>query len=166
MSNSEISAEREQLKQYINLIKNKQFELAMSGLKEYLQEFPTNEVARGMLASLYFQIGMHDRAIPEFETILEQNPDNALARFQLGMTRYTRGELEKSIDCWLPLTEVEDDFMGSFHSALAYVDLQQAPMARPLVEKCVKVMPKNHPLYPRLLQLREELGLLNNERGE
>ena len=44
-------------------IKDDDLEQAMSTLQGILEEEPSHEIASGLLASVYFQIGMHDRAV-------------------------------------------------------------------------------------------------------
>ena len=55
------------------------FEQAIVRLKTLLEAEPEHEVATGMLASIYAQLGMADRAIGFYQKTLAINPGNSLA---------------------------------------------------------------------------------------
>jgi cytochrome c-type biogenesis protein CcmH/NrfG len=55
----------------------------MIHLKELLAADPDHEIANGMLAGIYAQLNMTQRAVEYFHRVLAINPQNALARVQL-----------------------------------------------------------------------------------
>jgi len=61
------------------------FEAAIVHLKEVLRAAPDHEIANGMLAGLYAELKMPERATACYERVLATNPHNVLALFQLGL---------------------------------------------------------------------------------
>jgi len=60
-------------------------EQAISVLKDLLEKYPKNEIASGLLASIYAEIGMLDRAEEHFREALNANRQNPLLRLHLGL---------------------------------------------------------------------------------
>ena len=133
------------------------FEGAMTQLKALIGAQPRHELAIGMLAGVYAQIGMHDRAIEHFREVLAINPDNALARFQLGLSQLTSAQAAEAIETWKPALKSRDDFLSRFYSGLALMQLYQPDEARTLLREAEKRMPKDHILYPQLIKLLASL---------
>lgn len=129
------------------------FEGAIMQLKGLIEAQPRHEVAIGMLAGIYAQINMHDHAIPHFRTVLEINPGNVLARFQLGLAQLGSGQPGMAVETWKPALKTQDDFLSRFYSALALMQIHRTGEARTLLREAEKLMPKNHALYPQLLTL-------------
>ncbi len=126
------------------------FDEAITALKEILAEDPRHEISRGMLAAIYLQLGMHEKACAHFEQLLEINPGNPLARFQLGMAHFSAGEAERAIATWEDLLAQEGEFMAHFHTGLALLQLAQPERAREMFEAAKLAMPASHPLLPQL----------------
>lgn len=137
--------------------KHGDYEHAILELKGIILEHPGHELATGMLAAIYLQIGMHQKASRYYRKLLAQNPSNPLARFQLGMTRFAQGLPAEAIDTWEPLLETEGEFMAHFHTALALLQLERRPAAHAMLTQASQTMPVDHPLYPQLVQLLAEL---------
>jgi tetratricopeptide (TPR) repeat protein len=129
------------------------FEGALVQLKSLIEAQPRHELAIGMLAGIYAQIGMHDRAIKHFNRVLEINPANALARFQLGLSQLTSAQQAAAIETWKPALKRRDDFLSRFYSALALMQSNRIEEAGILLRETEKLMPRNHTLYPQLLAL-------------
>lgn len=126
-------------------------------LQEILEQDQHHEISLGMLASIYLQIGLHDRAIELYEKLLIGNPQNPLARFQLGMAYMNTGSPQKALTAWEPMLEMKDEFMANFHSALAFVQLDQEEEALICLARAFRHMPSNHPLFPQLVNLHTQL---------
>ena len=146
------------LRTLIEAVRAGRFEPAIEGLKTFLSVQPRNEIATGLLAASYFQIGLLDRAQALYERVLELNPLNALARFQLGMTQLSLRAPRAALTTWEPLLETQNEFMARFHSALAHLELGERGPARTLLDEAAKNMPASHPLAGRLRALRSQLG--------
>lgn len=135
------------------LAKSGDFEGAIVKLKALIESHPLHEIALGMLAGIYAQIGMHDRAIEYFRRVLKINPENPLARFQLGLSQLSSGQPADALNAWKPALKNPDDFLVRFYSGLALMQLERPAEARPLLEEAAQQMPKNHALYPQLTEL-------------
>jgi predicted Zn-dependent protease len=132
---------------------------AVTTLKQILCDEPRHEIALGMLAATYLQIGMHEAAIERFQALLEAHPKNPLARFQLGMALLGLERPQEALNAWRPLLDGESDFMGHFHSALALIQLGRRAEAMPLLECAAQRMPASHPLYGKALELLSDRRL-------
>jgi Tfp pilus assembly protein PilF len=84
MSDRSLSSSLEsELAPWVDALRAGRYPAAMEGLKLFLSAHPDHELATGMLAATYFQIGMPDHAQALFERVLQMNPQNMLARAQL-----------------------------------------------------------------------------------
>ena len=135
------------------LIKSNQFDEAIPLLQELLKTDTKNELAMGLLASVYAEIQMNDKAIALYQKMLTINPNNPLARFQLGMIHFSNNQFDEAIDIWLASLTDEKNFMLHYYAGLAYLEKQQPGNARPMFEKAKQYMPTNHALYPNLMGL-------------
>lgn len=134
------------------------FDQALVLLKNLIRGEPRHELAIGMLGGVYAQLKMHDRAIETFRKVLELNPTNALARFQMGLSQLTLGQPVEAIATWKPLLAGPDDFLAHFYSALALAQTGHPGEAKLLLHTAAARMPKNHEAYPQLLALQSVLG--------
>jgi tetratricopeptide (TPR) repeat protein len=134
-------------------MQKKDYETAIPGLKDYLSTYPGHEIATGLLAAAYFQLGLPQRARELYEQLLARFPTNALARFQLGLLHLSQ-DPQAALDVWQPLLGREEDFMAHFHAALAHLQLRETDRALPLLEHAGKYMPATHPLWAQLQHLR------------
>src|SRR5229473_2163064 len=127
-------------------------------LKSLLASDPKHEIAVGMLAAIYAQIGLLDRAIEYFQQSLTINPQNVLARFQLGLTQLTAQRPQEALATWKPGLDQPGEFLAHFHSGLALLQLQKPAEARALFAHAARRMPKAHALYPQLQDLLSRLS--------
>ena len=135
------------------LIKSNNFDEAIPLLQELLKTDTKNELAMGLLASVYAEIQMNDKAIGLYQKMLSINPNNPLARFQLGMIHYTNKHFDEAIEIWLASLTDEKNFMLHYYTGLAYLQKQQPENAKPMLEKAKQYMPNNHALYNSLIDL-------------
>jgi predicted Zn-dependent protease len=140
-----------------NAAKQGDLDEAIPLLKEVLSEYPDNEVANGMLASIYLQIGALEDAEHRFTELLRTHPENPLARFQLGMCYLSMNRPQEALSTWQPLLADQEEFMAHFHSGLAQLELGNHKESYELVQVAAHRMPSNHPLYPKLLEVRSDL---------
>jgi predicted Zn-dependent protease len=85
---------REALSRAAASAKSEDFAGAIAHLQELLAVEPDHEIANGMLAGIYAQIGMPERATEHFQRVLAINPQNPLARLQLEQLQQTVGTPE------------------------------------------------------------------------
>lgn len=131
-------------------------ETALTHLKSAVAAEPSNEIALGMLGSVYVELGMADRAAEFFDKVLAINPANPLARFQSGLLAFDRGELERALKIWKAQEPPQDDFMIRFYSGLALAQLGRADEARALYRAAQKNVPADHPVRTELEKLLSE----------
>jgi predicted Zn-dependent protease len=136
--------------------KRGELEPAMVHLKELLQADPNHEIANGMLAGIYAQLNMTDRAVAGYRRVLAVNPQNVLARFQLGLVLLTTGHPQEAVNTLHPCLADKQDFLAHFHSALALIELKRPEDARVLLTRAAQRMPVDHALRPRLHELLEQ----------
>ncbi len=129
------------------------WEEAILQLKELVAIDSSHELANGMLASVYAQIGLTDKAADLFRQALRINPNNVLATYQMGLVLLTAGRHQEALDAFRPMLRDENDFLAHFHSALALIGLQRSAEARTLLLHSQKNMPSAHPLHEHLQKL-------------
>lgn len=153
-----VKADGTELERLVGLVRVRRFDAAIEGLKQFLVQFPDNEVAAGLLGATYFEIGLPQQALEHYQRVMELNPQNALARFQIGMVHLSRGEHQAALEAWAPLTLDSREFMAHFHSALACMELGDTARAREMLEVAGANMPVGHPLFAQLKSLRARLA--------
>lgn len=126
------------------------YDQALIKLKSILEIHPKHEIALGMMAAIYLQTGQHQSAETYFTNLLSINPENALARFQLGMVKLNQNNAQEALDNWLPLLNQNNEFMAHFHSGLAYLQLGKMTEAALMFKIAEQRMPISHPLHPQL----------------
>lgn len=130
---------------------------AIARLKELIELNPRHEIATGMLAGIYAQIGMHERASQLFRRVLEINPTNSLAGFQLGLMQFQAKQPEAALTTWRTTQSNIDDFLFNFYCGLALIDLGRSMEARELLDRAARHMPVNFALRPQLDELLAKL---------
>jgi tetratricopeptide (TPR) repeat protein len=158
MQTAQVPAKHELLAQATRCVQHGEFEQAIVLLKSLIQNEPRHELAIGMLGGVYAQIKMHDRASDYFRKVLAINPDNSLARFQLGLALLTLDQPQEAITTWKPMLANTSDYLAHFYSALALFQVGRPSEAKPLLSTAATRMPKNHEAYPNLLELLSDLG--------
>ena len=138
--------------------KRGELDVAIVHLKEVLGALPDHEIANGMLAGIYAELKMPERATACYERVLAANPRNVLARFQLGLLQLTGGRPQEALETLAPNLSDKTEFLAHFYSGLALVELGKTGEARVLLQHAAQRMPADHPLYPQLQGLLERRG--------
>lgn len=146
MPTSNANPAQGELSQAAACLSNGDTESALTHLKTALAAEPENELVLGMLASVYAQLGMDERATEFFEKILAVNPANPLARFQLGLLVFQRGQPEQALAIWQASEPPQGDFMIRFYSGLALAQLGRSEEARTLFLAAREHVPSDHPV--------------------
>ncbi len=134
------------------LIKARHFEEAIQLIKPFLKDEPSNIMALGMLASVYAEINMHEKARDLYNQILKLEPSNALARFQLGLTYFNNKDYSTAIKTWEPALDDKTDFMSKYFTGLSLLCTNNLQRGTEFLEAAQKIMPEDHPLYSQLHQ--------------
>ncbi|MFB3826425.1 MAG: tetratricopeptide repeat protein [Bryobacteraceae bacterium] len=99
---------------------------------EILKERPKDSDARGLEASLLLDRGDVSRAIAELQGVVNQAPENFVARFNLGRAHMARGEFEQARQQYTRAIELRPDYI------LARLALAQLQVARGEFEGALK----------------------------
>lgn len=153
MNQNPVSDRTALLRSATDAAKRGELDAAIVQLKSLLDLDPKNEVALGMLAAIYAQIGLRDKAAEYFQRTLQVNPRNSLARFQLGLMQLADQKPEEALETWKLSLADPGEFMAHFHSGLALLALKRPGEARGLFEQAARHMPADHPLRGQLQQL-------------
>ncbi len=129
------------------------FAQAIVHLKSILAADGEHQIALGMLAAIYAQIGLLDRAMDYYRQSLATHPENLLARFQLGLVQLSAKQPQAALETWRPCLEEPNEFVAHFYSGLALLELDAPEKARALLEQAAADMPQTHPLYGALQNL-------------
>lgn len=138
--------------------KDNDFAGAIGHLKSLLQSYPEHEIANGMLAAVYAELGMTGRAIEYFQRALTINPDNLLARFQLGLLQLRAERPREALETWKPALADRHDFAIHYHCGATLLRLEEPDAARPILQEAARRMPKDHALFPQLHELLRHLN--------
>ena len=149
---------REPLTRAVEATRRKDFAAAIEHLKNVLAADPKHVVALGMLAGVYAELKMTDRAESNYQRVLEIDPSNVLARFQLGLLQLAAGRPREAIATWEPSLRDSKDYLAHFHSALAHAALGENARASELLERAAERMPASHALCGQLRELRHKLA--------
>lgn len=136
----------ELLAQATKSVRTGEIDEAILILKSLLTQDPDHELATGMLASLYAEIAMLDRAEPLFEKVLALNGENSLARLHLGTTRMQLGKNELALSTLRPLLQDEKDYLAHFYTGALLAELNKIDEARIIYITTAQRMPSDHPL--------------------
>jgi predicted Zn-dependent protease len=137
--------------------KRGELDAAIVHLKEVLGAAPDHEIANGMLAGIYAELKMPERATVYYQRVLAVNPRNVLARFQLGLLQLTGGQPQAAVETLRPNLSDDTEFLAHFYSGQALLELGKTGEARVLLEQTARRMPAEHPLYGQLLGQLQEL---------
>lgn len=74
---------------------------------------PSNKKYRQTLGEIYYRSQIYYNALVEFQTILRDEPGDAVANFMLGVTIYKQAVLEDLVEAFLDLLEEDDSKVGA-----------------------------------------------------
>ena len=77
--------------------------VALDCLKRAREQAPERADIRHLLGAEYAQIGMHERAEPEFAEALRLEPDRHSARFQFALVQMMRADVPTALQTLAPL---------------------------------------------------------------
>jgi tetratricopeptide (TPR) repeat protein len=103
------------LRAAVEAMRQDNVEAGILALKTILNLAPRHELANGMLASIYAQLGMRDAAVSKYQTTLAINPANHLARFQLGTLQLDAGQPSEALQTLEPLLTLAQAAMPQDH---------------------------------------------------
>lgn len=78
---------------------------------QVLKADPNDNDARGLAASFLLDKGDITRAITDLQTVVTRNPDNPVARYDLGRAHAARGEFEQARQMFTKAIELRPDYL-------------------------------------------------------
>ena len=111
-----------------------------------------------MLARLYAQLGLWERAKPLFERYLAAEPHAVNESFQLGMVHFDSGQADEAIKIWDKLLLTQPTHPPAlFYRALAKQQLGQTAEARHALDVLLKSAPPDNLYFTRGKELLQAL---------
>lgn len=143
-----------------NLMKQQRIDEALAELKPLEgDEFAMqSEVFIGLLASLYATIKMFDRARSLYEQLLALNPENWLAKFQLGKTYFDQQDWPAAKRELLPVAEQPGEYVASLHMGLIARMEGEPEQATKWLTQAQQNCPNEHALAGIIAEQLKELG--------
>lgn len=112
------------------------------------------DVVLALLAKIYAQLRLFDRAKPLFAEFLDQHPDAINERFQYGMVHLDSGEPEKSIEIWSAVIQQSPTHPPCLYfSAIARLELNQPNEAKRLLDILLQTAPVDNLYFGRAKEL-------------
>lgn len=97
-------------------------------LKTLLERDPGHVFATYLLAAQHAQLGMMDRAEAGFRAVVQQAPDFAIARFQLGQLLLVKGAGDEARNVLAPLATGREA-LGAYARGLSAAAVEDLPTA-------------------------------------
>jgi len=119
-----------------------------------LAEFPDDAAARGGLGFCYMQTKQWQKALAEYETILERDPSNVIA-------------LSKTAELYVILNRRDDAYKAYLHLAELYSQAGQGARAEAAWQKAVQLSPASPEPHERLATYylgKKDIALMIQER--
>jgi tetratricopeptide (TPR) repeat protein len=137
----------------------KRYKDAEAFLKDELAADPKKEAARLLLARVYSQDKNYDAALTELNTLAKAHPENSDLEASIGDTLRKKGDKQGSITYFRKAVALNPNAPGTM-TALAMVleEYNQAPEARALYEKILKIEPTNVIALNNLAFIKAEEG--------
>ena len=135
-------------------LSKQQVEGALAKLKAAEKLSDNVDEATGLLAKIYAQIKLFDRAKALFSKYLEHHPQAINERFQLGMVNLDNNDPQTAIAIWEPLL-LEDNTHppALYYSAVALLELNQAVKARRHLEVLLQTAASDNLYFNRAKEL-------------
>lgn len=139
--------------------KLKRWDRAESYSRRAAEVVPHAITPRLMLASLYLDQGLIDRAAVAFEKLAEEQPGNALVHEALGRTRRAQGRLPEALDELAAAQRLRPDWLPPWLNAGdVQLRLQQYDEAGRAFAKALQIAPRSLPAALGLMQSHAARG--------
>ncbi|ABC30805.1 tetratricopeptide repeat protein [Hahella chejuensis] len=136
----------------------KRIDEALAKLKRAYQlpEFPPE--VESLLAKIYAQLDLLERASFHYESFLARETKAVLERFQYGMVQFEQGIKDRALQVWAEVLEDEPTHPPSlFYASLANVELGNENEARRLIDILLKSAPVDNLYFNRAKTLLQDL---------
>ena len=144
--------EQQQLKQALNLLKEKRFDEAITQFTAIIQANPTSKKANLGAAIAHFHQRQYDQAIAYFETVMRLDPLSPQAPLGLGKIYLRQGNLEKAAE------KLVDAINLAPKLAQAYVIMGRVFVKQKQYPEAIQQLKKALLLDPRIISARLNLA--------
>jgi tetratricopeptide (TPR) repeat protein len=134
-----------------NHVKNGALEPALERLNALLALDSNHEIGLGMQAALHAELKHMDEAATCYRQVLSINPENVLARVQLGLVLLELNEPQAAVDTWQPGQYSYNEYLINYYRGTAYLQMNNKAEALNAFQKAREFMPVDHVLYRQLL---------------
>jgi len=136
-------------------------ESALLKLKRLVSQKKSPAEALAVMARLYGQLGLPERARKSFEKYLEVNPGAAHETFELGVTYFDEGNDGRALDCWKRALELQPTHPPAlFFSALAHSRTGDVAESRRQLDVLLKAAPADNLYAERARDLLKTFGTI------
>ncbi len=145
----------------INDLSRDQIEPSLAKLKLAISSDKKIDKAQSLLAKIYAQLKLFDRAIYFFQLYLEHHPSAIQERFELGMVTLDNGNPKSALEIWDPLLGDTNHPPAIFYSAVAYAELDEVAAARRQLDILLKSVAPDKLYFNRGKELLASLDNLS-----
>jgi len=146
-----------------SLISLEDYEGAIQALQKALKLSPGDIEAENLLGWAQMEHGDLDDALATFQTVLNKDPANSLARINVGQIYLQKRTFHEAIEHLSKAIRLDNDKKASLY---AHLYLGQVYMAREMFEDAQTFFQKTIAIGPNLLQAYYELGRAHWFAGE
>lgn len=153
------------LNQSKDLLKSKKFKEAIALLEDAYKADNTSEKLKHSLINVLFEFGIHlndefvagyDEAILIFNRIIELEPNNYRAYYNLGITFQNLNQIEKALKAYKTAIEINPDYYFCYYNiGLIYEEKQEFIKAVEYHKKALKVEPNFRYAQQAIAELRD-----------
>lgn len=141
-------------------IESKQYASALGRLKALAQESPPSAQAVLLLARLHGQLGLPERAQAGFERYLELEPAAVHERFELGVSLFEQGQVERALQAWGRVLEQVSTYPPALYfSAVAHAQTGARSQAEQLLQALLQSTAVDNMYHERGRELAQRLSL-------
>ncbi|WP_020407777.1 tetratricopeptide repeat protein [Hahella ganghwensis] len=139
-------------------IENSRIDFALAKLKQANSLPDPQPECDSLLAKLYAQLNLFDRASYHYESYLMKKPDALLERFQYGMVYYEQSIKERALLVWKEVLDEVPTFPPAlYYCALVSWEEDNEPEARRLIDILLKSAPADNLYFKRGKELLNAL---------
>jgi tetratricopeptide (TPR) repeat protein len=133
-------------------------DVALDCLKRARERAPERADIRHLLGAEYAQIGMHERAEPEFAEALRLEPDRHSARFQFALVQMMRADVPAALQTLAPLLSLPlTDPMQRFGEGLDHLLRDRLEEAAASIESGLALPVLNESLNKDMRMLLDDI---------
>lgn len=136
--------------------KQKKYDAALKDFQELLKVNPKNDIALGLIARTYYDMGSYDEAIKTYTTIMKESADaakktdaemqiasiqaeQATLAYNKGLELYKAGKNEEALASYQKSLEIKKDYKPVYQMGVVYQKMQKNADAIKMFEQAVAI---------------------------